>query len=143
MSDPFHPQPVSPGGGRFTGGRVLLVDDEPLILLVLAGFLQGHVAECVEAESGAQALDLFQSGAFDLVITDKNMPDIDGLQLTREIRKRHPTQKVLLISGVASQSAHPPPSEGGPDAFLAKPFTRAGVLESVERLMSPEGRIGA
>jgi CheY-like chemotaxis protein len=139
MSDPLPPQPASSGGGRIPVGRVLLVDDEPLILLVLAGFLQEHVSECVEAENGARALALFHPGAFDLVITDKNMPGMDGLQLSREIKKRHPTQKVLLVSGVQSQSAHPPPSDGGPDAFLAKPFTRAGVLECVTRLTSHGG----
>ncbi len=117
--------------------RVLVVDDEPLILLVVAGFLQGHVAECVEAKSGAEALDHFQPGAFDLVITDRTMPGMDGLELTREIKQRHPLQKVMLISGIHSQGAYPSPSDGGPDAFLSKPFTRAGILECVTKLTLP------
>lgn len=139
MSDPVLAHTASPDEGRFSIGRVLLVDDEPLILLVLSGFLQEYVAECVEAESGERALDLFQAGAFDLVLTDKNMPGMDGLRLTHEIKKRHPSQKVLLVSGVQSQDAPPAPSEGGPDAFLAKPFTRAGVLDCVRRLTSRGG----
>jgi CheY-like chemotaxis protein len=139
MSTPIHPQTAPSNEGQFPLGRVLLVDDEPLILLVLNGFLQEHVTECVEAEGGAQALDLFEPGAFELVITDMNMPGMDGLQLTREIKKRHPSQKVLLISGVQSRGTHSAPSAGGPDAFLAKPFTRAGVVECVARLTSHEG----
>jgi CheY-like chemotaxis protein len=134
MANPIHPQTASSAGAPFSLKRVLIVDDEPLILLVVAGFLQEHVGECVEAESGAEALNCFQPGAFDLVITDRTMPGMDGLELTREIKQRHPTQKVLLISGVQAQGAYPPPSEGGPDAFLAKPFTRAGLLDCIAKL---------
>jgi two-component system chemotaxis response regulator CheY len=134
MANPTDPQTASSAGESFSLERVLIVDDEPLILLVVAGFLAEHVGECVEAESGAEALNRFQPGAFDLVITDRTMPGMDGLALTREIKQRHPTQKVLLISGVQAQGAYPPPSEGGPDAFLAKPFTRAGIIDCVANL---------
>lgn len=114
--------------------RVLIVDDEPLVLLVVAGFLQEHVAECVEAENGTDALNKFEPGAFDLVITDRTMSGMSGLELTRELKQRHPHQKVLLISGVHSERPYPSPAEGGPDAFLEKPFTRAGLLECVATL---------
>ena len=135
MSTPIHPQAASSAGGKFALRRILVVDDEPLILLIVAGFLQDLIAECVEAESGEEALRHFQPGAFDLVITDKTMPGMDGLDLTREIKKRHPSQRVLMISGMQSQNALPPPAEGGPDAFLAKPFTRTEILECLAQMV--------
>lgn len=135
--DPL-PQTAASEGGTVALKRVLVVDDEPLILVVVAGFLQDWVEECVEAESGEAALQLFQPGVFDLVITDRTMPGMDGLQLSREVKKRHPTQKVLLISGIQSQTALPPAAEGGPDAFLAKPFTRAGVADCLSQLFQNE-----
>ena len=135
MSNPIHPQAASSAGGKFALKRILVVDDEPLILLIVAGFLQDTIEECVEAESAEEALRHFQPGAFDLVITDRTMPGMDGLHLTEEIKKRHPTQKVLMISGMQSPSSLPPPAEGGPDAFLAKPFTRAEILECLAQIV--------
>jgi CheY-like chemotaxis protein len=135
MPDPIHPQAASSTLGTAARRRVLVVDDEPLILLIVAGFLQDSIEECVEAGSGEEALSHFQPGAFDLVITDKTMPGMDGLALTREIRKRHPSQPVLMISGVELRHSLPPPAEGGPDAFLAKPFTRAGILACLEQML--------
>lgn len=135
MSTPIHPQAASSAGGKFALKRILVVDDEPLILLIVAGFLQDTIEDCVEAESAEEALRHFQPGAFDLVITDRMMPGMDGLHLTQEIKKRHPAQKVLMISGMQSLSSLPPPSEGGPDAFLAKPFTRAGILECLDQIV--------
>ncbi len=111
-----------------------MVDDEPLLLLVVAGFLQEHTVECVEAESAAEALGHFQPGAFDLVITDRTMPGMDGMALTGEIRKIHPPQRVLMISGMHPGDPLSAGPDGGPDAFLAKPFTRAQMLESVFQL---------
>jgi len=135
MSNPIHPQAASSAGGKFALKRILVVDDEPLILLIVACFLQDTIEECVEAESAEEALRHFQPGAFDLVITDRTMPGMDGLHLTEEIKKRHPTQKVVMISGMQSLSPMPPPSEGGPDAFLAKPFTRAEILECLAQIV--------
>lgn len=135
MATPIHPQAASSAGGDSAYRRVLIVDDEPLILLIVAGFLQDCIQECVEAGSSEEALSHFQPGAFDLVITDKTMPGMDGLELTREIKKRHPSQPVLMISGVELQYSLPSPAEGGPDAFLAKPFTRAGILACLEQLL--------
>jgi CheY-like chemotaxis protein len=135
MSTSIHPQAASSAGGKFALQRILVVDDEPLILLIVAGFLQDSIAECVEAESAEEALRHFQPGAFDLVITDKTMPGMDGLQLTREIKKRHPAQRVLMISGMQPQNALPSPAEGGPDAFLAKPFTRSEILECLAQIV--------
>ena len=135
MSTSVHPLNASSAGGQFGLKRILVVDDEPLILLIVAGFLQDSIEECVEAESAEEALRHFQPGAFDLVITDKTMPGLDGLHLTQEIKRRDPSQRVLMISGMQSKNALPPPAEGGPDAFLAKPFTRAEILECLAQMV--------
>jgi CheY-like chemotaxis protein len=60
---------------------------------------------------------------------------MDGLELTREIKKRHPSQRVVLTSGMQSQNALPSPAEGGPDAFLPKPFTRASILDCLAQVL--------
>lgn len=117
--------------------RVLLVDDEPLILLILAGFLEGGAWETVAAKNADDALGKFEPGKFDIVITDRTMPGVDGLQLSEALKQRQPGLRVILISGMSPSAPLPAPESGGPDAFLAKPFTQKALLECLARVLRP------
>ena len=119
--------------------RILLVDDEPLILLILSGFLQDGPFECVEAANSDSALAAFSSSQFDLVITDRTMPGMNGVELTKILKSKCPKAAVLLISGMRPPDLMPP-SEGGPDAFLFKPFTRESLLNCVSQLLQSPSR---
>jgi signal transduction histidine kinase len=107
--------------------RVLLVDDEPLILASSAVMLEdnGHVV--VEAASGAQALETLQKQAFDIVITDQLMPGMTGIELARRIRQDWPTLPIILASGYADT----PASEELRIARLSKPYHPAELLEKM------------
>ena len=101
--------------------------------------LPGEV-EVVEAVSGFDALRLLPRGAFDLMITDINMPDINGLELIRFVRQsdRHGHLPVLIIS---TQTAERDVERGlslGADGFLPKPFTPETLRGSVSAIL--EGR---
>ncbi len=91
--------------------------------------------EVVEAASGFDALRLLPRGPYDLVITDINMPDINGLELVQFMRKSelHRRTPIVLIS---TQSADRDRQRGlslGADAYLAKPFTPELLLEETRR----------
>ena len=133
-TDPQSAPPNSPGAPA-RRWRFLLVDDEPLLLLILQEYLKDLNASFAEATSGNEALLLAQSAAFDLAITDRMMPGMDGFQLTAELRKLHPQLKVLLISGLAAPAGSPS-HPSSPDAFLGKPFTRDSLQAAVRRLLS-------
>ena len=135
MTDQQKPADPIPADGPALR-RVLLVDDEPLVLLILAEFLRGHALECTESFHAQDALEQFSSGTFDLVLTDLKMKGMDGLALTTELKRMRPTQKVILLSGMEPLSM-PSPESGGPDAFLSKPFTRTSLIECVAKVMSP------
>src|SRR5262245_53305239 len=79
-------------------GRILAVDDDPLARAVLLDSLRslGHAA--VVVGSGAEALRVLDEGAFDLVITDVVMPDLDGIELARRCAARVPPVPVVLVS---------------------------------------------
>ena len=110
---------MNTGPETVTGKRILLADDQEevreTIKLLLS--LDGHTV--VEAANGKQAWQLFQTDAFDVVITDYLMPAMKGDELVERIRQAAPSQPVLMITGSAEKF-------GGVDAavdhLLSKPF---------------------
>ena len=83
-------------------GRVLLVDDDPLILSATAALLEDLGQTVLEAGSGQAALDLLQAGAqVNLVLTDHAMPVMTGTELARRIRAQWPGLPIVLVSGYA------------------------------------------
>jgi two-component system chemotaxis response regulator CheY len=95
--------------------------------------------EVVEAASGFDALRLLPRGPYDLVITDINMPDINGLELVQFIRKseQHRSTPIVLISTQSSERDRQRGLALGADAYLTKPFSQEALrklaLEHLER----------
>ena len=126
--------------------RVLLVEDSAS----MRGFVRASLAsaselgelEIVEAQSGFDALRLLPRGAWDLVITDINMPDINGLELISFIRKSeaHGTTPILIISTASSERDRDRGMTLGASGYLVKPFTaEALVAHALEQLESASG----
>lgn len=93
--------------------------------------------EIVEAASGFDALRLLPRGHYDLVITDINMPDINGLELVRFIRdsERHKNVATLIISTQSSEKDRARGLALGADTFLAKPFTAEALLKAIATIL--------
>jgi CheY-like chemotaxis protein len=81
-------------------GRVLVVDDDPMVLFVFRDILSGlgDGYEIVAIQSGLEALDGVREEPFDLVITDLTMPDLGGVELTEAIRQTSPDTAVVWIT---------------------------------------------
>ena len=79
--------------------RILVVDDDEPIRALLRAMLELEGYEVMEAENGAEGLLKYQGAPTDLVITDIQMPVMDGLALLRELRRAFPWVKVLAMSG--------------------------------------------
>lgn len=101
----------------------------------------GEALEVVEAPNGFDALRLLPRDDYALVITDINMPDINGLELLQFIRRseRHQGTPVLLISTRASERDRARGRELGADAFLEKPFTAEALREAAMALLATGG----
>jgi len=82
--------------------RVLLVDDEPSILNVLATLLRKQGYDVTPTSDGHKALDLIRSEKFDLLLTDIRMEPVNGLQLLEEMRAAQPQAGVILLTGYGS-----------------------------------------
>jgi CheY-like chemotaxis protein len=117
-----------------TSGRrltVLVVDDDPLVLMGLVLVLEDQGHEVIEAYSGREALDLLESSpSVDVVVTDQAMPGMTGVQLTAAIQSRWPLLPVILATGYGESP------DGSKIQRLRKPFSPgelARVLAEVKR----------
>jgi two-component system chemotaxis response regulator CheY len=126
--------------------RILIVEDSLSMRSFVKTALESEGAfgelEVVEASSGFDALRLLPRGPYALVITDINMPDINGLELVQFIRKseRHRDTPILLISTQSSDRDRERGLSLGADGYLAKPFSPELLREEAARLL---GRPGA
>jgi len=109
--------------------RVLLVDDEPAIRKVVRDALERDGHEVVAAIDGQEALERFEEGTFDLVVTDLAMPRVDGLELVKEIR-RSSAVPVLVLTVRGEEREKVRLLDLGADDYVTKPF---GVAELVAR----------
>lgn len=110
--------------------RVLVVDDEEGIRLVLRRWIEADGNEVREAASAEQALALLESWPADVAFCDIQMGGNDGLWLTREIRTRFPSILVVLATGISTV----PPAlsmQAGVVAYLVKPFEREAVSRAI------------
>jgi putative nucleotidyltransferase with HDIG domain len=103
--------------------RALVVDDEAVVRRLCGRILQGLGYQTVTKSHGLEALNAAEEEPFELVITDLRMPDLDGIQLLKSIKKTSPTTDVIVITGYATlDSAIEAMKEGAID-YVRKPFS--------------------
>ena len=117
---------------------ILVVDDEPEMRLALFHALSSSGYTVTTASCGFEALKKLEKQTYDMVITDVKMPDINGIEILKEIKKRTPQTKVVMITAYGTvESAVEAMKEGAFD-FLLKPFSLQ-VLEKIVKkaVLSP------
>jgi two-component system response regulator HydG len=111
--------------------RILVVDDAPDTLEVLERNLAAQGFEVLTASSVAQAVQVLESRAMDVVITDLKMPGLSGLELVRHVRENFRDTEVLMITGFPTVEGAVQAVKCGADNFLAKPFTDEELQKAV------------
>jgi PAS domain S-box-containing protein len=133
-------QPQSPTGPEPSPalrGRILLIDDEEMVLRAISRILRAH--DVVSVKSGAEALALLDAGEhFDLVLSDLVMQRMNGMQLYEVLLQRYPdvARTVIFLSGGAINSTMEDFLRAIPNARLDKPVEVSVLLEAVQRLLS-------
>jgi CheY-like chemotaxis protein len=118
---------------------ILMIDDDAAVRRMARLSLERAGHDVAEASNGAEGARLFNSSTFDLVITDVFMPEMDGIETIRELRARHPSIRILAISGGGSARASGPLEDAhmlGADDVLAKPFDAARLVRAVDALLA-------
>jgi signal transduction histidine kinase/HAMP domain-containing protein len=114
--------------------RTLVVDDDPLTLMVTTECLLSdhHLVE--KAVNGRDGLQKFQAGQFDLVVTDQGMPEMNGLQLAAAIKQMAPRMPVILLTGYG-QAMDEDESAKAVDLILSKPITKSALKEGIAKVI--------
>ena len=112
--------------------RVLVVDDDLVTVEIVAGQLRHWDYDVTAAQNGAEAFDLIRTGRYRLVISDWQMPKMDGLALCREVRKRGSYGYVyfILLTSNTGVGNIVNGLDAGADDFLTKPFHSAGIADA-------------
>ena len=113
--------------------KILIVDDEPRILLLLQSLLKSNGFEVETAGDGPAALAAVNRGGIDIVVTDLRMAPMDGMELFREIRKGHASMPVILLTAYASVETAIEAMKEGMFDYLTKPFKVDDILACLKR----------
>lgn len=115
--------------------KILIADDEERIVKLVSDFLNASGYETVCAADGKEALDIFNAdNTIDLAIIDIMMPEIDGWEVTREIRKKS-DMPIIMLSARAEEFDLLTGFESGIDEYVTKPFSPAVLVKRVEALL--------
>lgn len=126
---------------------ILIVDDEPMVCDALELLLKKGKHPVISATSGKQALEVLQENeAPTIVISDFMMPEMNGLELMRKIREKHPKSRRILLTGKADLATTLRALEDGIiHRYISKPWDSSRLLNTVNTLLKAsieEGRAG-
>ena len=116
---------------------ILTVDDSATLRQMVAFTLRGRGFDVVEAVDGQDALEVLHGRTFDLVLTDQNMPRMDGLTLVRRLRARPGFERtpILILTTEPADEVRRAGREAGATGWMAKPFDPGRLLEAIARVL--------
>ncbi len=134
---------ISPRAGGLTPSacsaalthRILVVDDEPSMRKLISIVLANSGYEVESAEDGAVAWEALQSGHFDLLITDQNMPRLSGLELVKNLRLASMDLPVVMVTGAVPEEELAQDASLHLTATISKPFELSHLLETVSHAL--------
>jgi DNA-binding response OmpR family regulator len=111
--------------------RVLVIDDEQIVLDSVRRILSQEGYEVDTAQSSRQGLELALSREYNLVLTDIRMPEIGGMRILRDIKRKKPALPVIIITGYATVQSAVQAMQLGATNYIEKPFTPEVLLNAV------------
>ena len=118
--------------------RILVIDDDEQMRVLLQQAMQWAGFEVVAAENGRKGQQLFEEQPADLIITDLIMPEQEGLETIRILKQGYPAVKIIAISGggrIGPEAYLPAAMELGADRIFTKPFDVKELISAVQELL--------
>jgi CheY-like chemotaxis protein len=131
---------VSSNAGQAISTRILVAEDNKSIQDVVSRFLDFMGFEVALAGNGVEALSLFLKNSFDLVLTDLEMPIMDGWSLSHCIKERSPNTPVVLMTGSDRETVRKEVERGSVDSVIFKPFRLEDFKRTVQGALAPRER---
>ncbi|MCP3105427.1 response regulator [Myxococcus sp. K15C18031901] len=144
MDLPFETGEGDGGEGETLASTVLVVDDEPVVLDICARLLEREPDLVVMvAASAEEALPLLREQRVDVLVTDKNLPGLGGVELVARARELQPTLEALMITAYASSESVIAAFAAGASDYILKPFDDLRVLRAKVRAALERRSVGA
>lgn len=117
--------------------KILAVDDSASMRQMVSFTLKGAGHDVVEASDGVEALGIAKKGAVDLVISDVNMPNMDGISLIAELRKLAPYKfvPILMLTTESSMDKKSQGKAAGATGWIVKPFNPDQLLATIKKVL--------
>lgn len=125
------PKTASPTVSEKKQKRILVIDDDDGMRLMLSEILEIDRHDVASASSGREALELFRNGHYDVVLTDLGMPEMSGWDLAHEIKKLSAATRIIMITGWGTQLDQQKAAESGVEKILPKPVSCEEILKCV------------
>lgn len=120
--------------------RILVVDDQESMRTLLEDMLEVIGYETTLADGGEQALALLGESQFDLVLSDLNMPGMDGTALLRTIKAKYIGVPVVIITGYGTFHTEKRVMKEGADGYISKPCTLTKIQKTLTEILSPQSQ---
>lgn len=116
-------------------GKILVVDDEDALRTVLSAELSGEGYDVGTAADGVEAVAMLQKARYQLVLLDIRMPNMNGFEVLKVIKDKHPGTKVIMLTGFADLKNAIESKKLGAEDFVSKPYDLVDLLTTIERVM--------
>jgi len=116
--------------------KILVVDDEEVIRELIFRLLEREGRLIHRAASGPDALEMIARRSYDILVVDKNMPEVTGFDVIRAARQKNPRIKTILVTAYASEDLGEKMKEYGIDECVTKPFNVATFEATVQRMIA-------
>ena len=116
--------------------KVLVVDDATFMRMKATKLLSSKGYEVIEASTGAEAVESYKAESPDAVLLDITMPDMDGLQALKEIKKIDPNANVAMVTAMGQQSIVMEALKAGAKDFVVKTFDADRVLAAIAKIIA-------
>ena len=116
--------------------KILVVDDAQFMRMKATKLLTSNGYEVIEAATGSEAVESYKTEKPDAVLLDITMPDMDGLQALKEIKKIDPNANVVMVTAMGQQSIVMDALKAGAKDFIVKPFDADRILGAVEKILA-------
>jgi len=123
--------------------RILVLDDEPIVCKRLQPALEKLGFAVDTFTQSVEAMHQVQQSAYDIVITDLKMKEIDGMRFLEEVKKQRPQTEVIVITGFATMETAKQSFQKGVFDFIAKPFKLSEIQDVVTRAAAKIRTAGA
>jgi len=119
--------------------RIFFVDDEPQVRKIVQRTIERHGYDVVCFEDGTSCLNELAIGDCDLLITDVNMPKLDGIELLEKVKKMRPLLDVLIVTGYGNIPMAVRAVKNGAYDFIEKPLDRDRLIPAIQDILSSDG----